>query len=145
MSKKKINRSPEPWTRGEILGVLFVVVFIAYGIIIAPAIMGQDSVWFEFPTNEFIAEKKVCPECGDCVPKSIRDTAGVPLIYIINPCEHKRMLKFECQTMEHRFTVEVGGCNWIKWGKKIHPKDIDSLVDRQTGRLKDKKKGKGPK
>lgn len=138
--RRKKNKDDRMWLWA--LGMIAFMGAIGFAIVLAESAKGQDSVWYEFPASEYVAERMVCPECGDCLPRLKPDTLKPS---INAACSLRISQTYECKSTSYIFTVTVGACNWIKWGKKIHPKDIDSLVDRQTGRLKDKKKGKGPK
>ena len=144
MSKKQIPKREKKW---DVIAVIIISVIIAVIVAITDDAHGQDSVWFQLPDRDYRAELNVCPECGECVPTEDPDVGGhiSTAEFVAEPCSVSVQRPYICFDTKQPFTVKVGACNWIKWGKKVHPKDIDSLVDRTTGRIKDKNKGKHPK
>ena len=110
----------------------------------APKIMGADkkqadSVWIQIkpPQEESKgrAVRMVCPICGQCYPRQA-DLAGDCTLAGCECC-NKCDFRFQCRTFKDSiFVVTIGECDWIKWGRKVAKKDIDSLVDKSDWTIK---------
>lgn len=142
-----MKRQSKSWGPGVIplaIGVT-IVLLVLLG---APKIMGRDkkqsdSIWVEIKSpqeeSEGQAIRMVCPICGKCYPKQA-DLAGDCTLAGCECC-NKCDFRFQCRTFKDSiFVVTIGECDWIKWGRKVAKKDIDSLVDKSDWTIKHKKK-----
>ena len=144
-----MRRQDKDWGPGII--PLAIAIAIALLVLLgAPKIMGadkSDSTWVEIkpPQEESRGQavRMVCPICGQCYPKEIQ--RATTLMGCLSPpyCCNTSEITFSCQAHKYKdstFTVKIGECDWIKWGRKVAKGDMDSLVDKSDWTIKKKKK-----
>lgn len=138
-----MRRKNKDWGPG-ILPLAIGAAIVLLVLLGAPKIMGADkadSIWVEIkpPQEESKGQaiRMVCPICGQCYPKAKGCGCTLMACNCCNTCD----CVFQCRKFkDSTFTVKIGECDWIKWGRKVAKKDIDSLVDKSDWTIKKKKK-----